>query len=104
MMAVRVHAYGGPEELRLEETARPVPEAGERLVRVSAAGVGPWDTLIRTGTSGLPQKLPVTPGSDIAGIVEASGEAVYGVTNRSFTGGYAQYAAVATSSLARWPT
>jgi NADPH:quinone reductase-like Zn-dependent oxidoreductase len=103
MIAVIVHQYGGPQELLLEETATPVPASGETLVRVDAAGVGPWDALIRTGRGGLPQSLPVTPGSDIAGIVEATGEPVFGVTNRSFTGGYAQYAAASQSSIARKP-
>ncbi|MFY9665875.1 MAG: NADP-dependent oxidoreductase [Candidatus Cybelea sp.] len=104
MIAVRVHAYGGPEQLILEESEIPAPEAGQTLVRVSAAGVGPWDALIRTGHSGLPQRLPVTPGSDIAGVMQSTGEPVFGVTNRSFTGGYAQYAAASTSSIARKPT
>jgi NADPH:quinone reductase-like Zn-dependent oxidoreductase len=103
MIAVRVHQYGGPEVLTLEEAAQPVPANGETLVRVSAAGVGPWDALLRTGQSGIPQTLPLIPGSDIAGIVEATGEEVYGVTNASFAGGYAQYAAASLSSIARKP-
>jgi NADPH:quinone reductase-like Zn-dependent oxidoreductase len=102
MIAVRVHRYGGPEELVLEETAIPVPSPGETLVRVSAAGVGPWDALIRTGRSGVAQRLPLTPGSDIAGVVQSTGEPVFGVTNRSFTGGYAQCAAASMGSIARW--
>jgi NADPH:quinone reductase-like Zn-dependent oxidoreductase len=103
MIAVRVHRYGGPEELVLEETAMPAPAAGETLVRVTAAGVGPWDALIRTGRSGLPQTLPLIPGSDIAGVVEATGEPVFGVTNRAFAGGYAQRAAGSLRSIARKP-
>jgi NADPH:quinone reductase-like Zn-dependent oxidoreductase len=103
MLAVCVHQYGGPEELVVEETAVPVPSANEVLVRISAAGVGPWDALLRTGHSGIPQTLPFIPGSDIAGIVEATGEAVYGVPNQAFTGGYAQYAAASLDSIARKP-
>jgi NADPH:quinone reductase-like Zn-dependent oxidoreductase len=103
MIAVRVHRYGGPEELVLEETVIPVQAPGETLVRVSAAGVGPWDALIRTGRSGVSQTLPLIPGSDIAGIVEATGEPIFGVTNRSFTGGYAQRAAASLDSIARKP-
>jgi NADPH:quinone reductase-like Zn-dependent oxidoreductase len=115
MIAVRVHRYGGPDELVVEETAVPEPSESEALIRVSAAGVGPWDALVRTGRSGLPQRLPLTPGSDIAGIVEKlgadgaetllePGDAVYGVTNPSFTGGYAQYAVAALGSIARKPS
>ena len=81
----------------------PTPADDEALVRVCAAGVGPWDALIRTGHSGLPQMLPLTPGSDIAGVVDATGDAIFGVTNPSFTGGYAQYAVAARGSIARKP-
>lgn len=104
MLAVRVHAYGGPEQLVLEQIPIPTPGNGEVLIRVYAAGVGPWDALVRTGHSGLPEPLPLTPGSDISGVLEATGEEIYGLTNPSFTGGYAQYAVVARSSIARKPT
>ncbi|HEY1867721.1 MAG TPA: NADP-dependent oxidoreductase [Candidatus Cybelea sp.] len=103
MIAVCVHRYGGPEVLTLEETAMLGPSKNEALIRVRAAGVGPWDALLRTGDSGIPQTLPLIPGSDIAGIVEATGEEVYGVTNPSFAGGYAQYAAASLDSIARKP-
>lgn len=103
MLAVRVHRFGGPEELVLERVDIPKPQPGEALVRVMAAGVGPWDALVRTDHSGLPQTLPVTPGSDIAGVVEATGEAVFGLTNPSFSGGYAEYAVAECSSIARKP-
>ena len=112
MLAVRVHRYGGPDELVLDDIAVPSPASGEALVRVRAAGVGPWDALVRTGKSGLPQTLPITPGSDIAGVVERIGAApqgttlhvgdeIYGVTNPSFTGGYAEYAVASLRSIAR---
>lgn len=103
MLAVRVHAYGGPGQLVLEEMPVPIPASDEVLVRVCAAGVGPWDALLRTGQSGLPQVLPLTPGSDIAGVVEGTGEAIFGLTNPSFIGGYAQYAAAKRASIARKP-
>ena len=79
----------------------PVPGNGAVLVRVAAAGVGPWDALVRTGQSGVHVTLPLIPGSDIAGVVERvgakvtsvkPGDAIFGVTNESFTGGYAEYA------------
>lgn len=103
MLAVRVHSFGDIDRLVLEKTPVPTATGDDVLVRVCAAGVGPWDALVRTGGSGLPQPLPLTPGSDIAGIVEASGDAIFGVTNPSFTGGYAQYALAARSSIARKP-
>ncbi|HKE35818.1 MAG TPA: NADP-dependent oxidoreductase, partial [Candidatus Baltobacteraceae bacterium] len=112
VIAVLVQRFGGPEELTVEDVSVPATRSGEALVRVYAAGVGPWDALVRSGNSGLPQTLPLTPGSDIAGIVERIdgdgshvriGDAVYGVTNSSFTGGYAEYAAASLTSLARKP-
>jgi NADPH:quinone reductase-like Zn-dependent oxidoreductase len=113
MIAVRVHRFGGPDELRVEQTQIPNPQPGEALVRVHAAGVGPWDALVRSGSSGLSQSLPLTPGSDIAGVVErvcgddatsiVAGDEVFGVTNAEFTGGYAQYAVAELRSLARKP-
>ena len=112
MIAARVHRYGGPDQLVLEEVPRPLAAENQAIIRVCAAGVGPWDALVRTGTSGLPQSLPLTPGSDIAGIVEdvgdgasplQRGDAIFGATNPSFTGGYAQYAAADLESIAPKP-
>ena len=68
--------FGGPEILKLEEVATPKPSAGEVLVRIHAAGVNPYDTYMRAGTYALKPKLPYTPGSDRARVVEAVGEGV----------------------------
>jgi NADPH2:quinone reductase len=99
MKAIRVHEFGGPEVLKLEEVATPKPSAGEVLVRVHAAGVNPYETYMRAGTYPLKPPLPYTPGSDGAGIVEAVGEGVKKVkqgdrvyTARTLTGAYADYA------------
>lgn len=113
MIAMRVAQFGGPEVIHMEEI--PIPELAEDevLVKISAAGVGPWDAWIRSGRSVLPQPLPLTLGSDVSGVVVAVGnsaagfavgEPVYGVTNKRFTGGYAQYAACRADMLARKPT
>jgi NADPH2:quinone reductase len=71
-----VHQFGGPEALRLEETADPEAGRGQVLVRVAAAGVNPVDTYIRAGAYAVKPALPYTPGSDAAGEVEAVGEGV----------------------------
>jgi NADPH:quinone reductase len=99
MKAIRVHQFGGPEVLKLEEVATPKPSAGEVLVRIHAAGINPYDTYMRAGTYALKPTLPYTPGSDGAGVVEAVGEGVKKVnqgdrvyTARTLTGAYAEYA------------
>src|SRR6266446_8410481 len=110
--AIRVHESGGIDTMRLDEIPRPVPEAGEVLVVVKAAGVGPWDRLVREGQSDLGQVLPLTLGSDISGTVAALGvgvgvfalgDAVYGATNDQFVGGYAEYALVEANKVALKP-
>jgi NADPH:quinone reductase-like Zn-dependent oxidoreductase len=112
MKAVRVHRFGGPEVMAYEDIARPIPASDEVLVRIEAVGVGPWDAWIRAGRSALPQPLPLTLGSDLAGVVEDvghevtdfhSGTEVYGVTNSQFTGAYAQFAVAKAAMLAGKP-
>jgi NADPH:quinone reductase len=99
MKAIRVHEFGGPEVLKLEDLATPKPSGGEVLVCIHAAGVNPYDTYMRAGTYAVKPPLPYTPGSDGAGVVEAVGEGVKKVkkgdrvyTARTLTGAYAEYA------------
>ncbi len=99
MKAIRVHEFGGPGVLRLEEVPTPRPGDGQVLVRMHAIGVNPVDTYIRSGS--YPQKpaLPYTPGNDGAGVVDQigkdvtrfkSGDRVY--IARSISGTYAEFA------------
>jgi NADPH:quinone reductase-like Zn-dependent oxidoreductase len=113
MMAWRVHEFGAPEVMRFERIARPGPGPGEILVKVGAAGVGPWDGWIRAGKSALPQPLPLTLGSDLSGEIVAVGpgvsglrakEQVYGATNPQFVGAYAEYALASAAMVAKKPT
>ncbi|HEV8615404.1 MAG TPA: NADPH:quinone reductase [Methylomirabilota bacterium] len=76
MKAIRVHKFGGPEMLQLDEVADPKPGPGQVLVRVRAAGVNPVDTYIRTGSYAQLPTLPYVPGGDAAGVVDAVGEGV----------------------------
>jgi len=99
MKAIRVHQFGGPEVLKLEDVPTPRPSAGEVLVRIHAAGVNPYDTYMRAGTYAVKPALPYTPGSDGAGVVEAIGDSVNKVkrgdrvyTARTISGAYAEYA------------
>lgn len=113
MMAWRVHEFGPPEVMRFERVPRPEPGPGEVLVKVKAAGVGPWDGWIRAGKSVLPQPLPLTPGSDLSGEIVAvgpgvselrAGAQVYGVTNPRFIGAYAEYALAFAGMVSSKPT
>jgi NADPH:quinone reductase-like Zn-dependent oxidoreductase len=62
--AIRVHHYGGPEQLRLEQMQRPEPQTGEVLLRVHAAGVNQADWMLRQGLFKdlLPVQFPYIPG------------------------------------------
>ena len=76
MRAIRVHRFGGPEVLSLEELPDPVVGPGQVLIRNHAAGVNPVDAYMRAGQYARLPALPYTPGWDGAGIVEAVGEGV----------------------------
>jgi NADPH:quinone reductase len=76
MKAIRVHEFGGPEKLRLEDVSDLEPDAGQVVVRVRAAGVNPVETYMRAGTYPRKPTLPYTPGTDGAGTVESVGKDV----------------------------
>jgi NADPH:quinone reductase-like Zn-dependent oxidoreductase len=111
MKAIRVHQFGGFDALVYEDVGQPVPAEGQVLIRVEAAGVGPWDAWVRSGTSKVQQQLPLTPGADLAGVVESAGmevpflrgDEVYGITNGEFVGAYTEYAVATATMLARKP-
>jgi len=112
MKAVRVHSFGPPEVISIEDVPEPEPGDGEVVVQVKAAGVGPWDAWIRSGKSVLPQPLPLTLGSDLSGVIHSigvgveglqTGDEVFGVTNERFTGAYAEYAVAKAAMIAPKP-
>jgi len=76
MKAIRVHEFGGPQVLKLEDVSDPKPGPGQVVVRMHAAGVNPVDTYIRAGVYPRKPILPYTPGLDGAGVVETVGEEV----------------------------
>lgn len=113
MRAVRITRFGGPEVVEVLEISLPSPGPDEVLVRVAAAGVGPWDVIIREGKSKVSPAPPLTLGSDLAGVVDRVGDgvtefhprdAVYGVTNPQFVGAQAEYAVCQGSMIARKPS
>jgi len=98
MKAIRVHEFGGPENMRIEEVEAPSPGPRQLVIAVKAAGINPIDTYIRSGTYAKKKPvLPYTPGFDAAGIVESvgteirrfkPGDRVY--MNGNVTGAYAE--------------
>jgi len=108
MQVIIVHEFGGPEVLQVGEAGLPQPRSGEVLVRVLAAGVGPWDVSFRRG--GWTGGLPYVPGGEFAGVVvgDTGGDAalddgapVYGWPGLS--GCYAQYVTCPVEQLAPIP-
>jgi NADPH2:quinone reductase len=108
--AIRVHQFGGPEVLKLEEVPDPQSGPGQVVVRVHAAGVNPVEAYIRTGTYAAKPNLPYTPGSDAGGVVVAVGPGVKRVktgdrvyTTASITGTYAEMALCDEAKVQRLP-
>jgi NADPH2:quinone reductase len=107
MKAVRVHKYGGPEVLTLEEIPVPEPKAGEARVKIEAIGMNYIDVYQRTGL--YPLQTPFTLGMEGAGIVDEVGEGVKEVKKGDrvayamILGSYAEYAIVPASKLAPLP-
>jgi NADPH:quinone reductase len=99
MKAIRVHEFGRPEVMKVEEVPDPKANAGQIVVRINAAGVNPVDCYMRAGTYPRKPSLPYTPGTDGAGIVESIGQGVarFALGDRvylagSLSGTYAQRA------------
>jgi NADPH2:quinone reductase len=76
MKAIRVHQFGGPEQLKLEQVPDPQPQPGQVLVKIHAVGVNPFDTYMRTGSYAIKPQLPYTPGADGAGTVAGVADGV----------------------------
>ncbi|MFJ6391114.1 NADP-dependent oxidoreductase [Streptomyces sp. NPDC091972] len=121
MSAIRLHEFGGPEVLRHEEVPIPEPGPGEVLVRVHAVGLNPPDWYAREGMPDVPPELkppfhlPLIPGTDVSGVVEAVGADVDGLAvgeevmgllrfpEALQAGAYAEYVTAPASDLARKP-
>src|SRR3954470_16182076 len=109
MKAVRIHSFGGPHELMLEDMPKPKPGRSEVLIRVEAAGVNPFDCMTRSGVfRDVGAHVPLTIGRDVSGVVEEIGanvsdvkvgDEVFGITH----GTYAEYATAKAYDLAPKP-
>ncbi|MGI4798736.1 MAG: NADP-dependent oxidoreductase, partial [Janthinobacterium lividum] len=113
MRAVAISAFGGSEVMQVRDLAAPVPELGQVLIRVAAAGVNPVDWKIRDGYMKdlVPFTFPTILGNEVAGTVEAVadgvtgfavGDAVHAATG--LTGGFADLVAVAADMVAPIPS
>jgi NADPH:quinone reductase len=114
MKAARIHAFGGPEVLQIDEVAWPFPVNDEVLIRVQASSVNGTDLHFRAGGLGplAATQLPFTPGFDVAGVVAACGpavtayqrgEPVYALLGHR-GGGAAEYVCVRQSRVGPAPT
>jgi NADPH2:quinone reductase len=114
LKAIRVHQFGGPEVMKLEDVPDPKPGAGQVLVRLRAIGVNPVDTYVRSGSYTVNITFPFIPGSDAAGVIEAVGDGVkrfqrgervyiFGTTSGIRTGAYAELAVCAEPQVAPLP-
>lgn len=114
MKAVRLHAYGGAENLKYEDAPAPVAGAGQLVVKVMAAGVNPVDWKIRSGAfaGGRAITTPLVLGYDVSGVVESVGEGVtkFKVGDEVFAylslqrgGGYSEQALVLETEAALRP-
>jgi NADPH:quinone reductase-like Zn-dependent oxidoreductase len=114
MKAIVVREYGGPEVLKYEDVPRREPKDDQILVRVIAAGVNPVDAMIRSGMFAKYEKdvFPMTPGADIAGVVEKvgskitkfkAGDPVFAYVSLKGGGGYAEYALATERDMATKP-
>ena len=107
MRAVAIEGFGGRERLKLVDLPIPEPGPDEILVRVRAAGVGPWDAKTREGFFGK-RSFPYVLGLEASGVVENAGANVADLREGDevylYSGGcYAEYVAAPAKKVARKP-
>lgn len=109
MLAIQCRSHGGPETLSLAEVPAPEPGPGQIRVRVRAAGVNFADTLMIRGKYQEKPPLPLIPGLEVAGTVEALGPGVQGpavgtrVLALTDHGGFAEQVVAAATDIVPIP-
>ena len=93
MKALVCTRLGGPDDLEIHDLPDPVAGPGEVVVRVEAAALNFFDTLIIAGRYQTKPQLPFSPAAEFAGTVEAVGEGVSAVAPGERVAGYAGYGA-----------
>jgi NADPH:quinone reductase-like Zn-dependent oxidoreductase len=110
MKAIRIHEFGGPEVLKLEDAPKPTPGKDEVLIRVYATSVNPIDWKIREGghKGKTPTKFPLILGWDVSGVIEEAGkdvenykqgDEVYSRPDPTRDGAYAEYIIVKADQI-----
>ena len=114
MKAIKIHEFGGPQVLKIEEVETPVPKDDEILIKMYASGVNPADYIVRQGGNEILKpflKLPLGLGLDGAGKIEKigsdvtgfkKGDKVYGIPN-FLSGTYAGFIAAKANQFAIMP-
>ena len=113
MKALILKSFGGPQAFELREVSKPVPQAGQVLVRVHATSINPLDFQVRRGDYPDLVQLPAITGHDVSGVVEAVGPGVTSFvpgdevwyTPQIFDGqgSYAEYHVAAESIVGKKP-
>ncbi len=113
MKAIVLKSFGGPESFELSEVPKPVPRAGQVLVRVHATSINPLDYQVRRGDYPDFVPLPAITGHDVSGVVEEVGPGVTAFspgdevwyTPQIFDGpgSYAEYHVAAESIIGKKP-
>jgi NADPH:quinone reductase-like Zn-dependent oxidoreductase len=114
MKAIRIHEFGGPDQLKIEDIPIPVPAADEVLIKIYATSVNPVDWKIREGErkDKFPSSLPLTLGWDVSGVIESvgqqvtsfkAGDEVYGRPDPTKNGAYAEYMVVKADQISFKP-
>lgn len=114
MKAIRIHEFGGPDVLELDEIEVPKPAEDEVLIKVYATSINPVDWKIREGMrkEKFPTKLPLTLGWDVSGVIEQAGnhvrnfsigDEVYSRPDPDRNGTYAEYVVVKANQVGLKP-
>jgi NADPH2:quinone reductase len=109
MKALLCTRYGGPDDLELTDIAVPEPAAGEALVKIAAAALNFFDTLIIAGKYQVKPPMPFSPAAEFAGTVEKLGPGVSGLKVGDRVLGYGshgaarEYIAIAAERLVKIP-
>lgn len=115
MKAVRMHSYGGPDVMHLDEVSKPEPGPSDLLIAVHAAALNPVDWKIRKGMlkAALDIPTPAIMGSELSGVVEsmgpevsgfAPGDAVYARVDKDSMGTFAEFCTVNHRIVAKKPS